>query len=69
MNWGNKNIFTHIGVKLQLTPYTRNVTNVCEKEQCVKMKMNMYKSAISMDLLISGTLTNYDVQELGEYDV
>lgn len=33
------------------------------------MKMNMYKSAISMDLLIAGTLTNYDVQVLGEYDV
>lgn len=31
--------------------------------------MNMYKSVISMDHLISGTEANYEVQELSEYDV
>lgn len=41
----------------------------CEKEQYTKIKMNMYKSVISMDLLISGTEGNYEVQELSEYDV
>lgn len=33
------------------------------------MKMNTYKSAIYMDLLISGTEANCDIQELSEYDV
>lgn len=29
----------------------------------------MYESAISMDLLTSGTRANYEVQELSDYDV
>lgn len=64
-----KKISTHIGVKLHSSPCANNIISGYGYEQWVRVKMNMYESAISMDLLTSGTRANYEVQELSDYDV